>query len=123
MTIERPMFPPRAGAKIIQLNFALASHTQAEKILDQGVSASVHQIPTKAELSRDGRPLPPALTEICRNQRARLKRRDVWRRAEHSTTYWRARCEWSSALQTAQLHGIGDAESFPQVMTGEAWEL
>jgi hypothetical protein len=63
------------------------------------------------------------LTESCRNQRARLKRRDVWRRAERSTRYWRARLDWHSALECAQEHGVGDAGSFEQVIHGERWDL
>lgn len=86
-------------------------------------SATVHHIPTKPELSRNGRPLPPALTESCRNHRARLKRRDVWWQAERTTSYWRARREWSSVLRTAQQRGIGDADHFPQVVPGEEWDL
>jgi hypothetical protein len=77
----------------------------------------------KPELSPRGRPLAPATTDSCRNQRARLRRRDVWRRAERSTSYWRTRLDWQSALEFAQRDGIGDSSSFEQVMHGERFEL
>jgi hypothetical protein len=64
-------------------------------------------------LGRSGKPLPEPLTETCKNQRLRLTRREVWRRAEFTTRYWRARLDWDSALSWAQSNDIGDAKSFP----------
>lgn len=87
------------------------------------MSAEIIQFQRKPELSRNGRPLAPALTESVRNHRARLKRRDAWWQAARTTEYWRARREWSSVLRTAQERGVGDAAHFPQVPQGEHWGL
>jgi hypothetical protein len=98
------------SAEIIKLTFP-----QRANSVDQQTSATVHQIPEKPELSRRGRPLAPATTDSCRNQRARLRRRDVWRHAARVTDYWRARIDWHNALATAQRHGIGDSGEYEQI--------
>lgn len=64
-------------------------------------------------LSRNGRPLPEPLTETCRNQRARLGRRETWRAAAYLTAHRRAKIDWLNALGTAQRHGVADATAYP----------
>jgi hypothetical protein len=98
------------SADVIKLTFP-----QRANSVDQQTSATVHQILEKPELSRRGRPLAPATTDSCRNQRARLRRRDAWWRASRLTSYWKARLDWHNALDTAQRHGIGDSREYEQI--------
>jgi len=102
------------SADIIKLTFPRRANRG-----DQQTPATVHHVPVKPELSRSGSPLAPATTDSCRNQRARLRRRDTWRHAERVTDYWMASIKWNDALASAQRHGIGDAGEY-QVGEGYA---
>src|ERR1700722_9890353 len=89
--------------------FKIVGGTDCATELFPADEASIHQLS-----GRSGRWLPEPATETCRNQRLRLTRREVWRRAGFTTRYWRARLDWDSALSWAQRQGIGDAKSFPR---------
>ena len=94
------------SADIIKLTFPRRANRG-----DQQTPATVHHVPVKPELSRSGSPLAPAATDSCRNQRARLRRRDTWRHAERVTDYWMASIKWNDALASAQRHGSATPES------------
>jgi hypothetical protein len=123
MTIERPMFPPRADehCQIIQFSTARLSAERTVEIeaSARAIVASVHQMPTKPIFVRRERPLPEPLTESCKNQRLRLSRRDVWWAASRLTAYRRACLDWHSALSDAQTHGVADANSYPKYDEGK----
>jgi hypothetical protein len=128
MTIERPMFPPRADehCQIIQFSAARLSAKRLDEINASACAtvASVHEMPTEPIFVRHKRPLPEPLTDTCRNHRLRLGRRDAWWAASHLTAYWRARLDWESALSTAQTHGVAAANSYPKCEAGEnRWAL
>src|SRR5258707_10298701 len=53
------------------------------------------------------------LSTTCKNSRLRQMRDKAWRRASHTTSYWRARLDWHSALKYAQESGLADSGSFP----------
>jgi hypothetical protein len=129
MTIERPMFPPRADAavncEIIQFSAASRpARTVSEKPSPAEVTAICERINrtlTPRELRRAGKPpLPPPLTETCKNARIRIKRRDAWWHAGWVASYWRARLDWQGALECAQTHGIADSASFPPPRANES---
>jgi hypothetical protein len=67
---------------------------------------------TPREIRRELRANSPAATVTGGNQRLRLKRRDVWWKAEAATRYWRATMEFDDACETAQRHGIQDSFAF-----------
>jgi hypothetical protein len=101
---------------------AMRAKTSVPSDLPTGPGPQVIEL-TPREMRRQLRQQSEPATETCRNQRARLKRRDAWWRAERTTSYWRARCDWSSALGLAQDNGIGDADSFARAKNGERLEL
>jgi hypothetical protein len=97
------------SCEIIQFSAAVRpTRTTAAEV----TCARINRTPVYEE-EREQRPLPPPLTETCKNQRLRNVRREVWRDATASTSYWRARPDWHSALGFAQSRGIADADRFP----------
>jgi hypothetical protein len=99
-------------SNIIQLSAVrLSAKRTAEMEASAGaIIARVHQMPIEPIMNRRE---PEPLTETCRNQRLRLKRRMAWRAAERLTAYRRSRLDWQSALSIAQDHDVADAKSFP----------
>jgi hypothetical protein len=116
MTLERPMFPPRAvGCEIIQIS---AFTRPARPVSDNHPPAEATTIGsrllTPRQRRREGKPeLPPPATETAKNARIRTERRDAWWLAERVADYWHARFKWRHELETAQRYGIGDSGSFP----------
>jgi hypothetical protein len=98
-------------SNIIQLSTVKPRRTA--EIEASAISATVHRMPIGPTLGRRGRPHPEPLTDTCRNQRLRLKRREAWWAAGRLTSYWRARLDWQTALSSAQDHEVADAKSFP----------
>jgi hypothetical protein len=92
MTIERPMFPPRADNVVAFADF----NPNRRKPIDG--TGEIEQ----EELSTTGK-----------NSRLRQGRNKAWDMARHKTDYWRARLDWQFALEFAQGRGLGDSDSFP----------
>jgi hypothetical protein len=132
MTIERPMFPPRADAcqiidfssiataKIAKEANALGRWLQsASQSRIEGCADAFTDYLTEKRAKRAAKLLevttePEKFSETCRNHRFRLSRRDAWWAASHLTDYWRVRLDWQSALSTAQTHDVADANSHPK---------
>ena len=116
MTIERPMFPPRAvGCEIIQISaFTRPARPVSDKHLPAEATAIGSRLLTPRQRRREGKPeLPPPATETAKNSRIRIARRDAWWRACRVSEYWRARLDWHAALSISQQYGIADSASFP----------
>jgi hypothetical protein len=73
-------------SNIIQLSTVKSRRTA--EIEASAISATVHRMPIGPTLGRRGRPHPEPLTDTCRNQRLRLKRREAWWAAGRLTSYW-----------------------------------
>src|ERR1700676_3812864 len=127
MTLERPMFPPRAdehlNCQIIQFSaIARPAREAGKKLSAAEVTAICERISptlTPRQRRRQGKPeLPPPATETAKNARIRTERRDAWWLAERAADYWHARFKWRDELETAQKYGIGDSASFPAPVGG-----
>src|SRR5450759_3680218 len=118
MTIERPMFPPRAGeCRVIQFSqFAAAAKLSED---DPPQDNALTRFREERVARREAKLLelttaPETLTTTCKNQRMSLSRRDAWWAAGRLTDYWRARLDWWIALSTAQSNNVADANSYPK---------
>lgn len=67
---------------------------------------------------RERAPLPEPQTETCKNQRLRDGRKKAWNAAHHLTDYYRACIDWESALSTAQMYNVADANLHPKADFG-----
>jgi hypothetical protein len=108
MTLERPMFPPRQAEECTVINFCSFKNRAHQGALQAfrdnrkaKLEAQIMQLAT-----------PEKLTVSCRNLRLRQVRHADWRTARHVTDYWRARCDWRSALQIAQMRDVADSRTF-----------
>jgi hypothetical protein len=66
---------------------------------------------------------PETLSPTCKNSRLRKKRRDAWREADAVTGYWRARLDFSDAIEHVQRHDAPEGRDHPAVDPGDAWPL
>lgn len=108
MTIERPMFPPRAEqCTIIDLSKfkrpeptkgALQAYREGQ---EAKLEAMVMQLAT-----------PEKLSPTAKNLRLRMARKGDWRIARRTTDYWRARMDWEYSLEVAQAYNIADSNEF-----------
>jgi hypothetical protein len=112
--LERPMFPPRADAQIIQFSsFAAAkSAKEATTKVEEGADRSRRLAKNAARLL-EATTAPETLTESCRNHRLRLSRKEAWFTASRLTHFYRARMDWHSALSCAQSWEVPGAEAYP----------
>jgi hypothetical protein len=58
---------------------------------------------------------PPArsLSATGKNERLRKERREVWREADTTREYWKARLEMESAVSLAQSYGLPEGNNHP----------
>ena len=92
MTLERPMFPPRADERCQIIQFSSAAPKRPKPIVRAAIlsSASLVEIEQEPEQpARDER----ELTVTCQNLRLRKARADVWREADATRDYWKARAD------------------------------
>jgi hypothetical protein len=108
------------SCEIIQ--FAAVARS-ARKATDTSIATDITRQTSMAEHGEERQPLPPPLTETCKNSRLRILRRDAWWHAGRVAAYWQARLDWHHALSCAQSHGIGDANSYPLIENGSRFDL
>jgi hypothetical protein len=107
MTIERPMFPPRAEehCQIISL---VDRQKGRRRISIRGGNpllegpAETYSIELEHTAPRV-RP-PDGISETLKNRNLRDGRKPQWSKAEAAREYWRARLDMESAISTAQRH-------------------
>ncbi len=112
MTLEHPMFPPRAEQCNI-INFAHAFAAKVDRKLEapQG-RADQKLLEAYDRAATSLRCKTRKLSPTGANLRLRLARREAWWKAGRLVDYWQARLNWQTALQTAQRWGVGDAKEF-----------
>jgi hypothetical protein len=115
MTIERPMLPPAADERCQIIQFSTIAGL-SKKDRKQIARAAILGRPSRVELEQE--PERPArdqgeLSTTCKNSRLRQTRDKAWNRASRTTSYWRVRLDWHSALEFAQKWGLADSGSFP----------
>ena len=109
MTIERPMFPPRAEehCQIISL---VDRQKGRRRISIRGGNpllegpAQTYSIELEHTAPRV-RP-PDGISETLKNRNLRDGRKPQWSKVEAAREYWRVRLDMESAISTAQRHGI-----------------
>ena len=113
MTLERPMFPPRAEAKVIDFtNFKRpAPHQGAAQAFREA-----QDVRREAQLLQLN--TPERLSSCALNLRLRLDRKDAWRAAARATRYWRACVDWCSALESGHRFNTGDAIAYAKPEPG-----
>src|ERR1700680_3309363 len=100
MTIERPLFPPRADERCQIIQFSTAAHVSPKRCKSIVRAAGTSRM-SRVELEQE--PERPArdegeLTVTCQNRRLRDARREAWREAGTIREYWKARLEMESAI-------------------------
>jgi hypothetical protein len=119
MTIERPMFPPRAdeavSCEIIQFS-AIAGLSKKDR-------KQIARRPSRVEIEQvqAGRDEGESLT--LRNKHLRDARKDAWSEADSIREYWKARLEMESAISRAQRHGLPEGNDHPPYDPNERWTL
>jgi hypothetical protein len=104
MTIERPMFPPRAGKPALRLV--------------GGIDSTPHDALASCQTSFrkiDDRPTAGSSSTTADNGRLRQIRKEIWRMAEAATRYWRVRIDFDHAISFAQRMEIPEAAYHPVV--------
>jgi hypothetical protein len=117
MTIERPMFPPRAESVDSPSPFEGVDVASNVIKFPFGVSRKAHARKRRAmpasEIIHDDR--PKAGSETAGNGRLRKERNEVWRMAAAATRYWKARIDFEDAVERAQRMGMPEGRSHPAV--------
>jgi hypothetical protein len=117
MTIERPMFPPRAESvdspspfegvdlanNVIKFPFGVSRRAHARKPRSMPATEIIHDDRPKAGSATAG------------NGRLREERNEVWRMAEAATRYWKARLDFEDAVEGAQRIEILEGSFHPAV--------
>jgi hypothetical protein len=106
MTIEHPMFPPRADeCQVIRFRAPSSggwkARARVKRAERQGRAREAEQ--------------DPNMKESTRNHRFRQARRDAWRDAESLARFNHARMEWHSALRFAQSWNVPGADKYPKI--------
>jgi hypothetical protein len=135
MTIERPMFPPRAesvdsfshrpGIGQPESQTLISDSAKAVEDLDLpsnvirfdfGVSRKAYARKARA-IKVNAEPAQPAAPSsiTAGNSRLRKERQEVWRMAEAATRYWRVRLDFEDAVSWAQRLGVSEGDSHPAV--------
>jgi hypothetical protein len=115
MTLERPMFPPRADERCQIIQFSTAARISPKRRKPIAMAAGTSRM-SRVELEQE--PERPArdegeLSTTCKNSRLRQARDKAWDRARQTTSYWRARLDWHGELECAQKWRLADSGSFP----------
>jgi hypothetical protein len=146
MTIERPMFPPRAESvdsfshqpaigQPETENSTSYSPSPVEDVdspgnvirFDFSVSRKAHARKARAAKVEAKATQPAAangsMPETARNGRLRQERHEDWRAAEAALRYWGARLDLHSAISYAQRMETPEGRSHPTVNEDERWSL
>jgi hypothetical protein len=116
MTIERPMFPPRAEEHC-QIILLVIGRKAA------GVSPSAAAIRIELEHTAPRVRPPDGISETLKNRNLRDGRKPQWSKAEAAREYWRARLDMESGISTAQRHGIPEGTNHPPHIADDRWTL
>lgn len=119
MTIERPMFPPRADAavscEIIQFSaIAGLSKKDRKQIARRPSRVEIEQVPAVRD---EGASL------TLRNKHLRDARKGAWREADTIRSYWHARLKFQDAISSAQNHGVAEGDAHPPHDHGDRWTI
>jgi len=128
MTIERPMFPPRAESVNSFSLQAVIGQPESENLASdspspfEGVDLASNVIKFPFGVSRRAHARndrPKAGSATAGNGRLRKERHEVWRMAEAATRYWRVRLDFEDAVSWAQRMGTPEGRSHPAVNDGD----
>ncbi|HZR88392.1 MAG TPA: hypothetical protein VFB02_16410 [Bradyrhizobium sp.] len=103
--------------KIIDFQRRRAEHQeqlaiqQVRRMLDSG---AVHIPTTDESFYVQRRKQVEPSTETGKNSRLRKERREVWRAAEATTRYWRARLDMEHAISMVVMYGTDEAKLHPE---------
>jgi hypothetical protein len=121
MTIERPMFPPRAESVDSPSPFEGVDLANNVIKFPFGVSRTAPARKRRAmpatEIILDDQPKAGSAT--AGNGRLRKERHEVWRMAAAATRYWRARIDFHDAVSSVQGRGMPEGRSHPAVNDGD----
>jgi hypothetical protein len=114
MTIERPMFPPRADAavscEIIQFS-AIAGLSKKDR--KQIARAAILGRPSRVEIEQVQPGRDEGETITLRNKHLRDARKDAWCKANSIRSYWHARLKFEDAISWAQTQGVAEGDAHP----------
>jgi hypothetical protein len=115
MTIERPMFPPRAQSNnvVAFADFNPKRRKPPERRSDDAFSEAdehIRQILDEEIARAEGE-----LSTTAKNGRLRKERSEAWARAEATTRYWRVRLDFDSAVGDAQSNDVPEGRLHPAV--------
>jgi hypothetical protein len=116
MTIERPMFPPRADeSNVVKFPFDVAAQRGRVSIHRR------HRVKREARVREVG---AVELTETAKNSRLRDVRKTAWREAQTRVEYFRRRMEFDYVVGLMQDMGLLEGNLHPvPVDRGEAVRL
>jgi hypothetical protein len=126
MTIERPMFPPRADEHCQIISFA--DRQKADRRISTRAGNPFLDGPAYT-LSIDLEPTAPrvraqdGISETLKNRNLRDARKPQWSKAEATREYWRARLDMDGAISVAQDRGIPEGANHPPHIPDDRWTL
>jgi hypothetical protein len=125
MTIERPMFPPRADEHCQVISFAdrqkavrRISIRGGNPLLEGPAETYAVEIETTPRVRA-----PDGISETLKNKNLRDERKPQWRKAEAARGYWHARLEMEAAIGWAQNVGAPEGDDHPDHNPDERWTL
>ena len=118
------MFPAPADERcqIIQFSAATRVSPKRGKAIVRAAGSRMSRVNLEQEPERPARD-DVELSTTCKNSRLRQMRDEAWNRARQTTSYWRARLDWHTALKFAQTCGLADSGSFPPAANGNRLSL
>jgi hypothetical protein len=125
MTIERPMFPPRADEHCQIISFVDRQKAGRRISIRGGNPLLEGPVETYAvELEPAARVRPQdGISETLKNRHLRDARKPQWDKAEATRKYWHTRLEMDSAIDAAQRHGIPEGTNHPPHIADDRWTL
>ena len=135
MTIERPMFPPRADeSNVVKFPFSVAAqrgmvsiHRRHRVEREARVRRGMVSIHRRHRVEREARVREIGaveLTETAKNSRLRDARKNAWHEAQTRVEYFHRRMEFDSVVERMQDMGLPEGNLHPVPMDrGEAVRL
>jgi hypothetical protein len=126
MTIERPMFPPRADEHCQIISFVdrqkgrrRISIRGGNPLLEGPAETYAIELEPAAPRVRP----PDEISETLKNRNLRDERKPQWSEAEATREYWRACLDMEAAISVAQREDIPEGANHPPIIADDRWKL
>jgi hypothetical protein len=126
MTIERPMFPPRADEHCKIISFVDRQKGRQRISIRGGnplLEGPAETYAVELEPTSRRERLPDKVSETLKNRNLRDERKPQWSKAEATREYWRACLDMEAAISIAQNRGIPEGAIHPPIIADDRWKI